>query len=129
MLAVRICLVGLLALVPGLTGCADRTCEELCEERDEECSDSIDESSCKDACEALEDFDDCKGELDEMVACMNDMDDICEESSCQITTTDSGSQVILCTGDCDSEAQDLFQCIADQCRQNPVPECGPYAGE
>jgi hypothetical protein len=77
----KLAIVPMLALVMFATGCGD-DCESVCEARNG-CADVEREEDCSKACEddAREAEDaDCEDQYDEVVSCVSDQDDVCDEA-------------------------------------------------
>jgi hypothetical protein len=105
-----------LLLVGLLFGCGEKTCEELCEDKADECDD-IEEDACREGCDLIDEVKECRDELDELVECENDTGDICHECRGTATTVD-------CESECAPEAEALLYCAWAYCMSNAnAPEC------
>ncbi len=91
----KLFLVPLLALTPVLVGCGSADCEELCEKANDKCGEE-EKQNCDKSCDQLENLAEksgCEDEYDDLLSCMDDADDICDENKCSSETTKYGTCV------------------------------------
>lgn len=98
-------------------GCAP-DCRLLCERREEaNCEGDVDNPDCEYQCKHEEDLvanAGCESEYDDLITCVDELDDICEMFP---EPCDTGEH---CKDpECDNETEDLFECYDDYCTEHP----------